>query len=107
MTEPTNFKITWGDEETAIEGRVEAVAFAKAKSNEVPMSVNVDSIDENASSTISMTYSGGSLEVYVAETRSSDRRPRKRERNEEEKSAESAAIPAAEPDAAEPAAAEA
>ena len=53
MTEPTNFKITWGDEETVIEGRAEAVAFAKTKSNDVPMSVNVDSVDENASSTIS------------------------------------------------------
>jgi hypothetical protein len=89
MTEPTNFKITWGDEETVVEGRAEAVAFAKSKSNDVPMSVNVDSIDESASSTISMTYNGGSLEVYVAETRSNDRRPRKRDRNEEERSEES------------------
>lgn len=107
MTEPTNFKITWGEEETVVEGRAEAVAFAKAKSNDVPMSVNVDSVDENASSTISMTYNSGSLEVYVAETRSSDRRPRKRDRNEEEKSAESRVEAAPSEAAAEGATAEA
>ena len=87
MTEPTTFKITWGDEETVIDGRTEAVVFAKAKSNDVPMNVSVESIDESASSTVSMTYNGGSLEVYVAETKSADRRPRKRDNNEEEASA--------------------
>jgi hypothetical protein len=84
MTEPTNFKITWGDEETVIDGRTEAVEFAKAKSADVPMNVSVESVDEDASSTISMTYNGGSLEVYVAETKSADRRSRKKDRNDED-----------------------
>jgi hypothetical protein len=88
MTEPKTFKITWGDEETVIEGRAEAVEFAKAKSADVPMNVSVESNDEDASSTISMTYHGGSLEVYVAETKSNDRRSRKRDRNEDEASTE-------------------
>ena len=87
MTEPTTFKITWGDEETVIDGRAEAVVFAKAKSADVPMNVSVESVDESASSTVSMTYNGGSLEVYVAETKSADRRPRKRDNNEEESQA--------------------
>ena len=88
MSEPTTFKITWGDEETIIEGRSNAVEFAKSKSADVPMNVNVDSVDETSSSTVSMTYNGGSLEVYVAETRSPDRRSRKRDRNEEETASE-------------------
>ena len=88
MSEPTTFKITWGDEETIIEGRSNAVEFAKNKSADVPMNVNVDSVDETSSSTVSMTYNGGSLEVYVAETRSPDRRTRKRDRSEEEASAD-------------------
>ena len=87
MTEPTTFKITWGDEETVIDGRAEAVVFAKAKSADVPMNVSVESVDESASSTVSMTYNGGSLEVYVAETKSADRRPRKRDNNEDESQA--------------------
>ena len=41
MTEPKTFKITWGDEETVIEGRAAAVEFAKAKSADVPMNVSV------------------------------------------------------------------
>lgn len=86
MTEPTTFKITWGDEETVIDGRAEAVVFAKAKSADVPMNVSVESIDESASSTVSMTYNGGSLEVYVAETKSAERRTRKRDNNEEDSS---------------------
>ena len=84
MTEPTTFKITWGDDEKIVEGRQEAIKFAKEKSAEVPMNVNVDSVDDGKSSTISMTYNSGSLEVFVAETRGSERRPRKRERSEEE-----------------------
>ena len=91
MTEPKTFKITWGDEETVIEGRAAAVEFAKAKSADVPMNVSVESNDESASSTISMTYHGGSLEVYVAETKTNDRRSRKRDRNEEEATTEEAA----------------
>lgn len=90
MTEPKTFKITWGDEETVIEGRAAAVEFAKAKSADVPMNVSVESNDESASSTISMTYHGGSLEVYVAETKTNDRRSRKRDRNEEEATTEEA-----------------
>jgi hypothetical protein len=83
MSEPTVFKITWGDEEKIVDGRQEAIQFAKAKSNEVPMNVNVESVDDGKSSTVSMTYSGGSLEVFVAETRGPERRPRKRDRDEE------------------------
>lgn len=84
MSEPTVFKITWGDEEKIVDGRQEAIQFAKAKSNEVPMNVNVESVDDGKSSTVSMTYSGGSLEVFVAETRGPERRPRKRDRDEDE-----------------------
>ena len=91
MTEPKTFKITWGDEETVIEGRAAAVEFAKAKSADVPMNVSVESNDESASSTISMTYHGGSLEVYVAETKTNDRRSRKRDRNEDETATEETA----------------
>ena len=90
MTEPKTFKITWGEEETVIDGRAAAVEFAKAKSADVPMNVSVESNDESASSTISMTYHGGSLEVYVAETKSNDRRSRKRERSEDEVNTEAA-----------------
>jgi hypothetical protein len=102
MTEPTNFKITWGDEETVIDGRTEAVEFAKAKSADVPMNVSVESVDEDASSTISMTYNGGSLEVYVAETKSADRRSRKKDRNDEDgnSSSDAASTDAASTDAA-------
>ena len=84
MTEPTTFKISWSDNEVEVEGRQAAVDFAKAKSLDVPMNVNVDSIGDEKTSSVSMTYHGGNLEVYVAETRSPDRRTRKRDRNEEE-----------------------
>ena len=84
MTEPTNFKISWSDNEVEVEGRQAAVDFAKAKSLDVPMNVNVESIGDEKTSSVSMTYHGGSLEVYVAETRSPDRRTRKRERTEED-----------------------
>ena len=84
MTEPTNFKISWSDNEVEVEGRQAAVDFAKAKSLDVSMNVNVESIGDDQTSSVSMTYHGGSLEVYVAETRSPDRRTRKRERDEDE-----------------------
>jgi hypothetical protein len=85
MTEPTTFKISWSDTVVEVEGRQAAVDFAKAKSLEVaPMNVNVDSVGDERSSSVSMTYHGGSLEVYVAETRSPERRTRKRDRNEDE-----------------------
>lgn len=85
MTEPTTFKISWNDNAVEVEGRQAAVDFAKAKSLEVaPTSVNVDSIGDEKSSSVSMTYHSGSLEVYVAETRSPERRTRKRDRSEEE-----------------------
>ena len=85
MTEPTTFKISWNDNAVEVEGRQAAVDFAKAKSLEVaPTSVNVDSVGDEKSSSVSMTYHSGSLEVYVAETRSPERRTRKRERTEEE-----------------------
>lgn len=86
MTEPTTFKISWSDNEVEVEGRQAAVDFAKAKSLDVSMNVNVESIGDEKTSSVSMTYHGGSLEVYVAETRSPDRRTRKRDRNEEEES---------------------
>ena len=69
-----------------VEGRQAAVDFAKAKSLDVSMNVNVESIGDEKTSSVSMTYHGGSLEVYVAETRSPDRRTRKRDRNEGEES---------------------
>lgn len=84
MTEPTTFKISWSDNEVEVEGRQAAVDFAKAKSLDVSMNVNVESVGDEKTSSVSMTYHGGSLEVYVAETRSPDRRTRKRDRNEEE-----------------------
>ena len=91
MTEPTNFKISWSDNEVEVEGRQAAVDFAKAKSLDISMNVNVESIGDEKTSSVSMTYHGGSLEVYVAETRSPDRRTRKRDRNEgEETSTEGA-----------------
>ena len=86
MTEPTTFKISWSDNEVEVEGRQAAVDFAKAKSLDVSMNVNVESVGDEKASSVSMTYHGGSLEVYVAETRSPDRRTRKRDRNEEEES---------------------
>ena len=93
MTEPTTFKVSWGDHEVQVEGRQAAVDFAKSKSLEVsPQSVAVDSVGDEKSSTIAMTYSSGHLEVYVAETRSPERRTRKRERTDEETTGEGSAI---------------
>jgi hypothetical protein len=86
MTEPTTFKISWSDNEVEVEGRQAAVDFAKAKSLDVSMNVNVESIGDEKTSSVSMTYHGGSLEVYVAETRSPDRRTRKRDRTEGDES---------------------
>ena len=87
MTEPTTFKISWSDNEVEVEGRQAAVDFAKSKSLDVSMNVNVESVGDDKTSSVSMTYHGGSLEVYVAETRSPDRRTRKRDRNEGEENA--------------------
>ena len=112
MTEPTTFKISWNDNAVEVEGRQAAVDFAKAKSLEVaPTSVNVDSIGDEKSSSVSMTYHSGSLEVYVAETRSPERRTRKRDRSEEEQAEKTesaeAAAPADEAQAEAPAEAQA
>ena len=107
MTEPTTFKVSWSDHEVQIDGRQAAVDFAKSKSVEVaPQSVAVDSVGDEKSSTIAMTYSNGHLEVYVAETRSPERRTRKRERVEEDtveesSSNENAEAPEATAEAAE------
>ena len=98
MTEPTTFKISWNDNAVEVEGRQAAVDFAKAKSLEVaPTSVNVDSIGDEKSSSVSMTYHSGSLEVYVAETRSPERRTRKRDRSEEEQAEKTEGAEAAAP----------
>lgn len=64
--EETGFNVTLGsDEPTVVQGRLEAVAFAKSLSVEHDRRVVLERVDGR----VLMQFSGGSLDSFVWETR--------------------------------------